>query len=62
MSYNDENVIPAKFLKGNSGMPRLTSINLASALIKKQGISPVFFREEIMHTLLLLAALSNQIT
>jgi len=28
----------------------------------KQGESPVFFREHIMHTLLLIAALSNQIT
>jgi curli production protein len=31
-------------------------------LQKKQGISPVFFREFIMNTLILLAALSSQIT
>ncbi|EWC54071.1 curli assembly protein CsgC [Escherichia coli EC096/10] len=54
--------------------PALTSLRLAlvttrplistntSSVLKKQGASPVFFREKNMNALLLLAALSSQIT
>jgi curli production protein len=41
---------------------QLISTDTEICATKKQGISPVFFREFIMNTLILLAALSSQIT